>query len=105
MVNYRKNKRGMGMEPFVLKNQSFFTIENWIKQFTGLAAGMTTKHGGASRGDYETLNLGFHVGDELSAVCSNRSKVSDLVEFPLNTWVGAEQTHGIHLKKIAKADR
>lgn len=95
----------MGMEPFVLKNQSFFTIENWIKQLPGLAVGITTKHGGTSRGDYDTLNLGFHVGDELSAVCSNRSIVSDLVEFPLNTWVGAEQTHGIHLKKITKADR
>lgn len=93
------------MEPFVLKNQSLFTIESWIKQFPGLAAGMTTKHGGASRGDYETLNLGLHVGDELSAVCSNRSKVSELVNFPLNTWVGAEQTHGIHLKKISNADR
>ena len=56
------------MEPFVLKNQSFFTIENWIKQLPGLAVGITTKHGGTSRGDYDTLNLGFHVGDELSAV-------------------------------------
>ena len=71
------------MEPFVLKNQSYFTIENWIKQFPGLVAGITTKNGGASKGDYETLNFGFHVGDELSAVCSNREKVSELLEFPV----------------------
>ncbi|MEH7502410.1 peptidoglycan editing factor PgeF [Neobacillus drentensis] len=93
------------MEPFVLKNQSFLTIESWIKQFPSLAVGMTTKNGGVSKGDYETLNLGFHVGDELSAVCSNREKVSELLEFPLNNWVGAEQTHGIQLKKISKEDR
>lgn len=93
------------MEPFVLKNQSFLTIESWIKHFPSLAVGMTTKNGGVSKGDYETLNLGFHVGDELSAVCSNRGKVSELLEFPLNNWVGAEQTHGIHLKKISKVDR
>lgn len=95
----------MVMEPFVLKNESFFSIESWIRQFPGLAAGMTTKNGGASKGNYETLNLGFHVGDDRSDVCINRGKVSELLKFPLNTWVGAEQTHGIHLKKISKADR
>jgi YfiH family protein len=93
------------MEPFVLKNESFFSIESWIRQFPGLAAGMTTKNGGASKGNYETLNLGFHVGDDRNDVCINRGKVSELLKFPLNTWVGAEQTHGIHLKKISKADR
>jgi YfiH family protein len=93
------------MEPFVLKNESFFSIESWIRQFPGLATGMTTKNGGASKGNYETLNLGFHVGDDRSDVCINRGKVSELLNFPLNTWVGAEQTHGIHLKKISKADR
>ena len=93
------------MEPFVLKNHSFFTIESWIKQFPGLVAGMTTKNGGASSGDFESLNLGFHVGDDLSAVCSNRRKVSELLEFSLNTWVGAEQTHGINLKRISNSDR
>jgi polyphenol oxidase len=95
----------MVMEPFVLKNESFFSIESWIRQFPGLAAGMTTKNGGASKGNYETLNLGFHVGDDRSDVCINRGKVSEFLKFPLNTWVGAEQTHGIHLKKISKADR
>lgn len=93
------------MEPFVLKNQSFFTIENWMKQFPGLAVGMTTKNGGASKADFESLNLGFHVGDDRRDVCSNREKVANLLDFPLNNWVGAEQTHGIHLKRISKADR
>src|SRR5688500_16942635 len=105
MVNYRKNKRGMVMEPFVLKNQSYFTIESWMKQFHGLFTGMTTKDGGASTVYFESLNLGFHVGDNISQVCSNREKISELLEFPLDHWVGAEQTHGIHLKKISKADR
>jgi YfiH family protein len=105
MVNYRKNKRGMIMEPFVLTNQSFFTIENWVSHFSGLVVGMTTKHGGSSKEDFETLNLGFHVGDEKSDVCSNREKVSSLLAFPINDWVGAEQTHGIQLKKVSKFDR
>jgi len=93
------------MEPFVLNNQSFLSIENWVNQFPGLVVGMTTKNDGASKGEFESLNLGFHVGDDLSDVCSNREKVSELLSFPLNLWVGAEQTHGIHLKKISKSDR
>jgi hypothetical protein len=101
----KKNIRGIEMEPFVLKNQSFFTIDSWTRQFPGLVAGITTKSGGASKGNFETLNLGFHVGDDISDVCSNREKVADLLEFPLNHWVGAEQTHDIVLKKITKADR
>ncbi|MEH7075037.1 peptidoglycan editing factor PgeF [Neobacillus drentensis] len=92
------------MEPFVLQNQSLLTIETWVDQFPGLVVGMTTKDGGASKGEFHSLNLGFHVGDHLKDVCSNREKISDLLSFPLNLWVGAEQTHGIHLKKVSKLD-
>jgi YfiH family protein len=93
------------MEPFVLKNESFFTIENWGNQFPGLVVGMTNKNGGVSKGDYKSLNLGFHVGDHRNDVCSNREKISDSLRFPINYWVGAEQTHGINLKKISTLDR
>jgi YfiH family protein len=93
------------MEPFVLKNQSFFTIESWLGQFPGLVAGMTSKNGGVSKEDFESLNLGFHVGDVNHDVCSNREKVSELLAVPLNNWVGAEQTHDINLKRISKAER
>ena len=92
------------MEPFVLQNQSLLTIETWVDQFPGLVVGMTTKDGGASKGEFHSLNLGFHVGDDLKDVCSNREIISDLLSFPLNLWVGAEQTHGIHLKKVSKLD-
>ncbi|WHY79262.1 peptidoglycan editing factor PgeF [Neobacillus sp. WH10] len=93
------------MEPFVLKNQSYLTIENWIRQYPELIVGFTTKSGGTSKGVFESLNLGFHVGDNRSNVCSNREIVADLLNFPLSHWVGAEQIHDIVLKKITKADR
>src|SRR6478672_3134086 len=93
------------MEPFVLKNESYFTIENWSKHFPELIVGFTTKNGGGSKGDYETLNLGFHVGDDLADVCANREQVAKLLNFPLNNWVGAEQIHDIVLKKITQTDR
>lgn len=93
------------MEPFVLNNQSFFSLESWTKRFPGLVAGMTTKNGGSSIGVYDNLNLGFHVGDNLNDVCSNRIKLAELLEFPLNHWVGAEQTHDIEIKKVHRDDR
>ncbi|MCL6573450.1 MAG: peptidoglycan editing factor PgeF [Bacillus sp. (in: Bacteria)] len=93
------------MEPFILENQSFFTIKSWITQFPGLVAGMTSKRGGVSKTNFESLNLGFHVGDVHQDVCSNRKKVSELLDFPLDYWVGAEQTHDIVLKRVTKADR
>lgn len=93
------------MEPFVLQGQSFFTIENWMEQIPNLIVGMTTKNGGSSKGSFENLNLGFHVGDIQEDVCSNRMKVADSLHFPLSSWVGAEQTHEIHIKKVTKADR
>ncbi|MCM2533489.1 peptidoglycan editing factor PgeF [Neobacillus pocheonensis] len=92
------------MEPFVLQNQTYFLIESWIKQHPGLIAGITTKNGGNSKGCFENLNLGFHVGDTQVDVCSNRTKVAELIQFPLNNWVGAEQTHDIFIKKVTKAD-
>ncbi|MEH7353031.1 peptidoglycan editing factor PgeF [Neobacillus drentensis] len=93
------------MEPFVLKNQSYLTIENWIRQYPELISGFTTKSGGTSKGVFESLNLGFHVGDNRSNVYSNREIVAELLNFPLSHWVGAEQIHDIILKKITKADR
>ncbi|MDR6997984.1 peptidoglycan editing factor PgeF [Neobacillus niacini] len=93
------------MEPFVKGNQSFFTIQSWMEKFPGLVAGITTKNGGDSEGIYEQLNMGFHVGDSPVHVCSNREKVADLLQFPLNHWVGAEQTHDIVIQKISKAAR
>jgi polyphenol oxidase len=92
------------MEPFVLKNQSYLTIEDWMNKFPGLVTGITTKHGGTSDGNYETLNLGFHVGDDIEKVCNNRKKISELLDFPLDCWVGAEQTHDVLIRKITKAD-
>ena len=93
------------MEPFVLNNRTSFSIESWEKLFPRLVAGISTKNGGGSKGDFETLNLGFHVGDVKDTVCSNRNKLSKHLQFPLDHWVGAEQTHDIVIRKVTRSDR
>ncbi len=92
------------MEPFIIQKQSYFSIQPWTDQFPGLAAGMTTKNDGESKGVYYSLNLGFHVGDELAAVCANREKIGKQMGFPVQNWVGAEQTHGSVIQKVSKTD-
>jgi polyphenol oxidase len=93
------------MEPFINENQSYFSIKNWMDQYPGLVAGITTKNGGKSTGFFENLNMGFHVGDLKEAVCSNREILADLLQFPLMHWVGAEQTHDTQIRKVMKSDR
>ncbi|MCQ6279741.1 peptidoglycan editing factor PgeF [Bacillus sp. EB600] len=93
------------MEPFVLQKKSHFFIKNWTDQFANLVAGITTKMDGYSQDEFTSLNLGFHVGDYLSAVCANRNKVAEDLNFPLNNWVGAEQTHDNQIRKVTRADR
>lgn len=93
------------MEPFINEDQSFFSIKNWMDQYPGLVAGITTKNGGNSRGFFENLNMGFHVGDQKETVYSNRDKLANILQFPLKHWVGAEQTHDTLIRKVIKSDR
>ena len=48
-------------EPFVIKENKYMLIESWSKQNPKLVAGFTTKNGGVSQGEFQTLNVGFHV--------------------------------------------
>jgi YfiH family protein len=93
------------MEPFVLQNNPYFLLENWMNQFPHLMAGITSKNGGYSEGEFKSLNLGFHVGDVLKDVRLNRSEISTRLEFPLDSWIGAEQTHNDTILKVTRADR
>lgn len=93
------------MEPFVLQNQSYFFIQSWTDAFPELRAGITTKNDGVSTAPYSSLNVGFHVGDEIASVCQNRERVGEQLDFPLSTWVGAEQTHEHTIVKVTSKDK
>lgn len=93
------------MEPFVLQEKEYLVLSDWVQKYPNLKAGFTTKNGGKSEKDYASLNLGFHVGDSLDTVRINRNIIANKLSFPLNHWVGAEQTHEVKIQKITKNDR
>lgn len=92
-------------EPFVLKKKQYFEINCWQSASPGLVAGFTTKNGGSGKAEYESLNTGFHVGDNLEDVVRNRELIADQLGFPLSCWIGAEQTHETNIEKIDAGDK
>lgn len=93
------------MEPFILKNKEYFSIKEWMDRYPNLEVGFTTKNGGVSKQAFSGLNFGFHVGDDQDAVCQNRLLLAEQLDFSLENWVGAEQTHEIHVQKVSKLDQ
>lgn len=91
------------MEPFFLKNEQYFLIDEWTTD--SLIAGFTTKNGGVSTNNFSSLNVGLHVHDHDEAVLENRRIVGNLLDFPLENWVGAEQTHDTNIVKIEQRDK
>ena len=63
----------------------------------------TTRHGGASAGPFDSLNLGDHVGDDPKAVVVNRARLQDAIAAgsPIASLVFLQQVHGT---KVALLD-
>jgi YfiH family protein len=66
----------------------------------GVAAVVTTRHGGVSVGPYDSLNLGDHVGDDHEAVMENRRRLC--AALGVDRLTVADQQHG---NRVAIVDR
>jgi YfiH family protein len=60
----------------------------------GVDWGFTSTRGGSSVGDFAGLNLGGHVGDDPSAVESNRRLVASALDVPRDHLLFMSQCHG-----------
>ncbi|GET27469.1 peptidoglycan editing factor PgeF [Prolixibacter sp. NT017] len=60
----------------------------------------TTRNGGKSEGVYQSLNLGFHSGDEEPNVQANREVLSNALQIKPEQLVFAVQTHSASVAKI-----
>jgi hypothetical protein len=66
---------------------------------------VTTRAGGVSSGDYATLNLGLHVGDDDGKVVENRRRAATSIGAELDDFVFATQVHGRDVAEVTDADR
>nr|WP_295971558.1 peptidoglycan editing factor PgeF [uncultured Bacillus sp.] len=92
------------MEPFVLQEKEYFVLADWVQKYPNLKAGFTSKNGGQSKGDFAALNLGFHVHDVFEDVRQNRQILANKLSFPIENWIGAQQTHDVNIQKVSKSD-
>ncbi len=70
----------------------------------GVRALSTWRDGGVSHSPFESLNLGDHVGDEVSAVLENRRRLSAAARLPAEPhWLA--QVHGIEVLDLDEAKR
>lgn len=90
---------------FQQKDPSFLSVPLWEKYNPSLVVGFTTRFGGYSQSPYDTFNFGLHVNDHHQDILANRNKLGESLGIPLNYWVAAEQTHGIHTHVVDKHDK
>jgi len=64
----------------------------------------STRKGGVSEGDFATLNLGFHTGDDQERVVENRKLICDELRINYKEIVAGEQIHSDAIKIVTKAD-
>ncbi|OEF99536.1 hypothetical protein BHF71_08615 [Vulcanibacillus modesticaldus] len=95
------------METFVINNDPLphFTIPSWTKLLPDLSVGFSTRIGGQSVGNYDSMNLALHVGDHKEHVIANRQKLMSIIGFSYDAWTVAEQIHGNHIEIITDEKR
>jgi YfiH family protein len=73
-------------------NLTFLTFPN-LAHHGELLHAISTRHGGVSSGNYSSLNLAFHVGDNYDTVKHNHQIVSQALRFDLSSLVSCQQVH------------
>lgn len=74
------------------KNAIPYYAFSHFSSFPGLSHGVFTREGGVSPPPFDTLNIGFSVGDDPARVEENRKRMLSL--FPAKTPVFLHQVHG-----------
>lgn len=78
-----------------------FSIFNGVAGFHHV---LSTRSGGVSSGAFDSLNLGFHVGDDAEAVRENRRRFAEQNNFKLENLVAAQQTHGTNARLVSQTE-
>lgn len=87
-----------------LNGTVFYQAENLL-QFSNLAHGVTTRHGGVSPAPFDTLNLSAHVGDEPERVNENLARVHHALALDRAATVDASQAQAAQVARITENER
>lgn len=63
---------------------------------------VTDRRGGASTGDFDSFNLGGHVGDDPAAVAANRARLARRLGLPPTGIVWMDQVHGTRIARVTR---
>jgi YfiH family protein len=67
--------------------------------------GFSTRLGGVSQGDYESLNLSFGKGDGFHEVTKNFIKIGRAMDIQIKDMVFSKQTHSTNIKVVGREDK
>jgi YfiH family protein len=70
----------------------------------GFRHAFATRHGGVSAAPYDTLNLGYHLGDEDAAVDQNRRRFVEYLGVSLDALFEQRQVHGVQVRAVSAMD-
>lgn len=63
---------------------------------------VTSRRGGVSTGDFDSFNLGDHVGDAPSAVSANRARLARILGLQASDVVWMDQVHGTRIARVTR---
>lgn len=96
-------------EPFVLDTADngcgLLMLTSYMRSNPKLTAGFTTRSGGVSKGDFDSLNCGLHVADVPEDVVENRRRLAEALAVPFEACTYAEQVHGKEIQIVTKQQR
>jgi YfiH family protein len=75
-----------------------------LRQEYGIVVAFTSRRKGVSGPPYSSLNLSFRVGDDSSRVSTNRQRLLAALGLDPDSWVLAEQVHGLEIAQVGKED-
>lgn len=76
-----------------------------LETIPGLCHAVTTRDGGVSQGEFASLNLAFHVGDDAEAVRENRRALGLALGYDPAALVAAQQVHGVDCRIVTGVER
>jgi YfiH family protein len=82
---------------------SFITIPDWCEQ--GVDIAFTGRGNGVSGAPFESLNLGFHVGDRPELVLENRHRVMQIFNQDIDSMVCCQQVHGNNVFHVTNKNK